>query len=248
MGGEEVEFIDDIEINRSSPILQATNIERDFEVGGTVLKALQGVDLTINPGQLMALKGRSGSGKTTFLNIIGGLDTPTNGEIIFQGVEISALSEQNRTLLRRKEFGFIFQSFALMPLLSAEENVELSLRIAGISKSLWKGRVEECLDFVGLTSRKKHRPFELSGGEQQRVAIARAIAHKPTLILADEPTAELDSRMGFQVMRLFRKLIEQEEVTICMTTHDPAIMEVADCVYDMVDGSKLVKEEKIKQI
>lgn len=247
MGGEEVEFIDDIEINRSSPILQATNIERDFEVGGTVLKALQGVDLTINPGQLMALKGRSGSGKTTFLNIIGGLDTPTNGEIIFQGVEISALSEQNRTLLRRKEFGFIFQSFALMPLLSAEENVELSLRIAGISKSLWKGRVEECLDFVGLTSRKKHRPFELSGGEQQRVAIARAIAHKPTLILADEPTAELDSRMGFQVMRLFRKLIEQEEVTICMTTHDPAIMEVADCVYDMVDG-KLVKEEKIKQI
>jgi putative ABC transport system ATP-binding protein len=242
-----VELVDDIEINRSSPILQATNIERDFEVGGTVLKALQGVDLTINPGQLMALKGRSGSGKTTFLNIIGGLDTPTNGEIIFQGVEISALPEQKRTLLRRKEFGFIFQSFALMPLLSAEENIELSLRIAGISKSLWKDRVEECLDFVGLTSRKKHRPFEMSGGEQQRVAIARAIAHKPTLILADEPTAELDSRMGFQVMRLFRKLIEQEEVTICMTTHDPAIMEVADCVYAMVDG-KLVQEEKVEQV
>lgn len=242
-----MELVDHKEINGSSPVLQATNIERDFEVGGTVLKALQGVDLTINHGQLLALKGRSGSGKTTFLNIIGGLDTPTNGKIIFQGEEISSYSEQKRTILRRKEFGFIFQSFALMPLLSAEENVELSLRIAGISKKLWNDRVEECLDFVGLTSRRKHRPFEMSGGEQQRVAIARAIAHKPTLILADEPTAELDSRMGFQVMRLFRKLIEQEEVTICMTTHDPAIMEVADCVYAMVDG-KLVQEEKIEQV
>lgn len=240
--------VDDFKaIEGSSPVLQATNIEKDFEVGGTTLKALKGVDLRIEPGQLLALKGRSGSGKTTFLNIMGGLDIPTNGEIIFRGEEITSLSEQKRTILRRKEFGFIFQSFALMPLLSAEENVELSLRIAGVSKSLWKDRVEECLDFVGLTSRKKHRPFEMSGGEQQRVAIARAIAHKPTLILADEPTAELDSRMGFQVMRLFRKLIEQEEVTICMTTHDPAIMEVADCVYAMVDG-KLVQEETIEQV
>lgn len=240
--------VDDVKaIEGSSPVLQATNIEKDFEVGGTTLKALKGVDLRIEPGQLLALKGRSGSGKTTFLNIMGGLDIPTNGEIIFRGEEITSLSEQKRTILRRKEFGFIFQSFALMPLLSAEENVELSLRIAGVSKSLWKDRVEECLDFVGLTSRKKHRPFEMSGGEQQRVAIARAIAHKPTLILADEPTAELDSRMGFQVMRLFRKLIEQEEVTICMTTHDPAIMEVADCVYAMVDG-KLVQEETIEQV
>lgn len=242
-----MELVDHKKIESSSSVLQAIGIERDFEVGGTVLKALKGVDLSIEPGQLMALKGISGSGKTTFLNIMGGLDTPTNGKIIFQGEEISSLTEQKRTLLRRKEFGFIFQSFALMPLLSAEENVELSLRIAGISKSLWKDRVEECLDFVGLTSRKKHRPFEMSGGEQQRVAIARAIAHKPTLILADEPTAELDSRMGFQVMRLFRKLIEQEEVTICMTTHDPAIMEVADCVYAMVDG-KLVQEETIEQV
>ncbi len=225
-----------------TPVLQAINIEREFETGGTVVKALKGVELSILPKQLMALKGRSGSGKTTLLNIMGGLDLPTEGKVIFQEKEISSLSEDDRTLIRRSQYGFIFQSFALMPLLSAEENVELSMRLAGLPRDQWKERVAECLELVGLTGRKKHRPFEMSGGEQQRVAIARAIAHKPTLILADEPTAELDSRMGFQVMQLFRKLIEQEDITICMTTHDPAIMEVADCVYAMVDG-KLIQEQ-----
>ncbi|MEX2105029.1 MAG: ABC transporter ATP-binding protein [Bacilli bacterium] len=225
-----------------TPVLQAINIEREFEMGGTVVKALKGVELSVQPKQLMALKGRSGSGKTTLLNIMGGLDLPTAGKVMFQEKEISSLSEDDRTLIRRSQFGFIFQSFALMPLLSAEENVELSMRLAGLPRDQWKERVAECLELVGLTGRKKHRPFEMSGGEQQRVAIARAIAHKPTLILADEPTAELDSRMGFQVMQLFRKLIEQEDITICMTTHDPAIMEVADCVYAMVDG-KLIQEE-----
>lgn len=224
-----------------APILKAIHIEREFETGGTVLQALKGVDLAVEAGQLVALKGRSGSGKTTFLNIMGGLDQPTNGKMFFKDLEISALSEHDRTILRRSQYGFIFQSFALMPLLSAEENVEISLRMAGVERQLWAERVAECLDFVGLTARKKHRPFEMSGGEQQRVAIARAIAHKPTLILADEPTAELDSRMGLQVMRLFRELVESEGITICMTTHDPAIMEVADCVYAMVDG-KLIQE------
>lgn len=223
-------------------VLEAVGIEREFITGSTVLKALKGVNVNIQKGQLVALKGRSGSGKTTLLNIMGGLDQPTKGKIYLLEQEITALSEEKRTLLRRKEFGFIFQSFALMPLLSAEENVELSLRIAGISADLWRERIAECLDFVGLTGRKKHRPVELSGGEQQRVAIARAIAHKPTIILADEPTAELDSRMSVQVMRLFRRLIEEEQMTICMTTHDPAIMEVADVVYAMVDG-QLVEEE-----
>lgn len=236
----------DLEWQEPVNAMQAIDVEREFVTGDTVLKALKGVNVSIKKGELIALKGRSGSGKTTLLNIMGGLDQPTKGKILLKNQDITIISEQKRTILRRKEFGFIFQSFALMPLLSAEENVELSLRIAEISNNVWKERIAECLDFVGLTGRKKHRPFELSGGEQQRVAIARAIAHKPSLILADEPTAELDSRMGFQVMQLFKQLIEKENVTICMTTHDPAVMEVADCVYAMVDG-KLVKEEKERE-
>ncbi|GAA0350016.1 ABC transporter ATP-binding protein [Bacillus horti] len=231
---------------KDQTVLRAVHIEREFVTGNTTLKALKGVDLSIDAGQLVALKGRSGSGKTTLLNIMGGLDQPTSGQMFFQQQEISALPERERTLLRRAQYGFIFQSFALMPLLSAEENVELSLRMAGVERRFWSDRVAECLDFVGLTGRKKHRPFELSGGEQQRVAIARAIAHKPTLILADEPTAELDTRMGFQVMQLFRELVESEGITICMTTHDPAIMEVVDRVYAMVDG-KLIEEAVKKE-
>jgi putative ABC transport system ATP-binding protein len=134
------------------------------------------------------------------------------------------------------KIGFIFQSYALMPLLSAWENVELSLRMSGIPRVEWKHRVQHCLELVGLGKRMHHRPFELSGGEQQRVAIAKAIAHKPLLLLADEPTAELDSQMGAQIMRVFREIIAEENVTLCMTTHDPTLMEVADHVYEMVDG------------
>jgi putative ABC transport system ATP-binding protein len=138
--------------------------------------------------------------------------------------------------VRRREIGFIFQAFALMPLLSAYENVELSLRMAGTPRAEWKQRVTACLEMVGLGKRMHHRPFELSGGEQQRVAIAKAIAHRPRLILADEPTAELDSQMAAQIMNVFREIVARENVTICMTTHDPTIMEVADHVYEMVDG------------
>lgn len=145
-------------------------------------------------------------------------------------------NDNERTLVRRKEIGFIFQSYALMPLLSAWENVELALRMAGVPRSEWKERVAYCLELVGLGKRMYHRPFELSGGEQQRVAIAKAIAHRPSLILADEPTAELDSQMGAQIMSVFRSMIATEQVTICMTTHDPTILEVADHVYEMVDG------------
>ena len=146
------------------------------------------------------------------------------------------MSDDERTKVRRKEMGFIFQAFALMPLLSAYENVELSLRMAGIPGSEWKSRVEHCLELVGLSKRMHHRPFELSGGEQQRVAIAKAIAHRPRLLLADEPTAELDSQMSAQIMSVFQNIIRTEQVTICMTTHDPTILEVADHVYEMVDG------------
>ncbi|RCW46570.1 ABC transporter ATP-binding protein [Paenibacillus prosopidis] len=217
-------------------LLTVTNVERIFQVGGSQLHVLKGIRLELKERQLVMLRGRSGSGKTTLLNCLGGLDTPSKGEIWFNGLSFHSMSDDERTLVRRKDMGFIFQAFALMPLLSAWENVELSLRMAGKPRSQWKERVAHCLELVGLEKRMHHRPFELSGGEQQRVAIAKAIAHEPMLLLADEPTAELDSGMSAQIMAVFQNIIRTEHVTICMTTHDPTILEVADHVYEMVDG------------
>jgi putative ABC transport system ATP-binding protein len=224
------------QIESPEPLLIVSKVERWFQTGGRKLHVLKGIDLTLQGNQLVMLRGRSGSGKTTLLNLIGGLDQPNVGEIVFHGHPFHAWNDEQRTELRRKEIGFIFQSYALMPLLSAWENVELALRMAGIPRSQWKERVKHCLELVGLARRMHHRPYELSGGEQQRVAIAKAIAHRPRLLLADEPTAELDSQMGAQVMSVFRNIIEMEQVTICMTTHDPTILEVADHVFEMVDG------------
>jgi len=217
-------------------LVTASGVERIFDVGGRKLHVLKGIDMELKEQQLVMLRGRSGSGKTTLLNLLGGLDVPTKGEIYFRGRAIHAMNDKERTKMRRTEIGFIFQAYALLPLLSAYENVELSLRMAGVPRSQWKERVVHCLELVGLGKRMKHRPFEMSGGEQQRVAIAKAIAHRPPLLLADEPTAELDSQMGAQIMAVFREIIETEKVTICMTTHDPTILEVADHVYEMVDG------------
>lgn len=217
-------------------ILSVNHVERSFPVGGQQLHVLKGIDMELRRGQLVMLRGRSGSGKTTLMNMIGGLDQPNKGEIYFMGHPFHQWNDDKRTEVRRKQIGFIFQAYALMPLLSAWENVELSMRMAGVPRSMWKPRVEHCLELVGLGKRMHHRPFELSGGEQQRVAIAKSIAHRPTLLLADEPTAELDSQMGAQIMSVFREIIETEQVTICMTTHDPTILEVADHVYQMVDG------------
>ncbi len=218
------------------PLLRVSGVERSFPVGGQSLKVLKGIDMQLLPRQLVMLRGRSGSGKTTLLNMIGGLDQPTKGEIVFRGHQFHRMSDDARTVVRREDMGFIFQAFALMPLLSAYENVELSLRMANRPRAEWKARVTECLELVGLAKRMHHRPFELSGGEQQRVAIAKAIAHRPKLLLADEPTAELDSQMAAQIMNVFQTIIKTERVTICMTTHDPTILEVADHVYEMVDG------------
>jgi putative ABC transport system ATP-binding protein len=226
----------DRELQPRQPLMEVKGVERVFSVGGRELHVLKGIDLTLYPCSLVMLRGRSGSGKTTLLNLIGGLDQPTRGEIYFDGMPIHAWSDDRRTKLRRKEIGFIFQAYALMPLLSAYENVELSLRMAGVPRSQWKDRAKHCLELVGLGKRMYHRPFEMSGGEQQRVAIAKAIAHRPRLLLADEPTAELDSQMGAQVIALFQNIIRTEQITICMTTHDPTILEVADHVYEMVDG------------
>lgn len=225
-----------MKVDETSALLVVNQVERMFQVGGNTLHVLKGIQMSVYPNQLVMLKGRSGSGKTTLLNCLGGLDTPSKGEILFHGMTFSQMSDDERTHVRRKEMGFIFQAFALMPLLSAWENVELSLRMAGMPRSEWKDRVEHCLELVGLEKRMHHRPFELSGGEQQRVAIAKAIAHKPLLLLADEPTAELDTGMSAQIMSVFQNIIATENVSICMTTHDPTILEVADHVYEMVDG------------
>ncbi len=219
-----------------SDLLRAERVSRIFGKGKDAVHALKGASLCVKPGQLIALKGRSGSGKTTLLNILAALDEPTEGEVFYNGMRVSAMSDKQKNELRRREIGLIFQSFALVPYMSAYENVEFGLRIAGIQPSQRKQLAEEALGFVGLEKRMHHRPSELSGGEQQRTAIARAIAHKPKLVLADEPTAELDTKMGLQVIRLFRKLVEQQGISVVMTTHDPAIMEIVDRVYALEDG------------
>lgn len=224
------------------PLVRAEGIVRTYGSGPTAVHALRGVSLTLERGRLTALKGRSGSGKTTLLNILGGLDRPTAGRIILEGRELNAMSEADLTQVRRTRIGYVFQSFALMPLLSARENVELPLRIAGLPTVERQRRSERWLDYVGLKARMDHRPFELSGGEQQRTALARALACEPALILADEPTGELDTRTAGQVLDLLRQVARETNTAICLTTHDPAIMERADLVYALVDGL-LAREE-----
>lgn len=217
-------------------IVAAKGIKKSFPVaGGDTFWALKGLDLEIAGGQLAILKGRSGSGKTTLMNILSALDYPTEGDVFFQGNNITKLSEKERGLLRRKQIGFVFQSVALVPMMTAYENVEFALRMAGYRGSR-KERVEECLKMVGLGSRLHHLPQELSGGEQQRVAIARAIAHRPQILFADEPTAELDTNTGLQVVKIFKGLAASEGVTIVMTTHDTGLMEIGDVVYQLEDG------------
>lgn len=225
-----------VQIQSAAPLLEVRDVRKSFISGGSRLEVLKGIRLTIESGQLTMLRGRSGSGKTTLLNLLGGLDQPTEGQVYFRGRSLHDQSDKQLTMLRRRQIGFIFQSFALLPLFSAWENVELSLRMTGMRRSEWKNRTARCLELVGLTKRAHHRPFELSGGEQQRVAIAKAIAHKPALLLADEPTAELDSQMAAKIIAVFRDIIEAEGIAICMTTHDSTLWEAADVVYQMADG------------
>ena len=217
-------------------ILEANSIKRGFPTGGEVFWALKGVDATIEKGKMTIFKGRSGSGKTTLMNIMGALDNPTEGDILFLGQTINRLSEQKRSLIRRNDMGFVFQSIALVSMMTAYENVEFILRISKYPKEEYKKRAEECLRLVGLESRMHHLPQELSGGEQQRVAIARAIAHKPKIVFADEPTAELDTKTGLQVVKVFKELVAEEGVAVVLSTHDPGLVDVADKVYEMEDG------------
>ncbi|NIK77019.1 putative ABC transport system ATP-binding protein [Paenibacillus castaneae] len=222
-------------------ILRAIGLKRVFGKGNAAVTALSDVHLEIPMGSMVALKGRSGSGKTTLLNMLSALDEPTEGQVFFRGREVTRMSGKDRSVFRRKEIGLVFQSFGLIPLMNAYENVEFGLRVAGTPVKGNRAAAEQALERVGMRERMKHRPAELSGGEQQRVAIARAIAHEPVLLIADEPTAELDSKMGIQVMRVFRELVKYSGMTVVLTTHDPGIMELVDHVIALEDG-KIVSQ------
>ena len=224
-------------------ILVTEGVKQSFPLngGGGEFVALHDINIQIPAGKLTILRGRSGSGKTTLMNILSALDYPKAGSVVFEGQNLEKLSEVKREEFRKTNVGFVFQSVALIPMMTAYENVEFLLRLAKYDGSK-KKRAEECLKLVGLGQRMHHMPQELSGGEQQRVAIARAIAHKPKIIFADEPTAELDTATGLQVMKIFKELISKEGVTIVMTTHDMGLLDIADCIYHLEDG-EIVDEE-----
>jgi putative ABC transport system ATP-binding protein len=211
-------------------------VTRTFGSGRIATRALRGVCFNIQAGQMIALRGRSGSGKTTLLNIVGGLDRPDSGSVRVADLEVTAMSEQERMRLRRTSVAFIFQSFGLIPILSAAENVGVPLRIAGLAPKAREDRVRLMLDIVGLGEHARQRPGELSGGQQQRVAIARALAASPQLLLADEPTGQLDSETAKQIMRLLHTVVESEGVTALVATHDPNLIGIADSVLELEDG------------
>jgi ABC-type lipoprotein export system ATPase subunit len=217
-------------------IIRTDNLTRTYRSRGREVQALRGLDLRIPIGEYVAFRGRSGSGKTTLINCIGGLDRPTAGEVFFKDRAMSELSERQITQLRRQEYSFVFQSFALLPTFSAYENVELPLRIQGLSRRERRERTMRCLSIVGLAKWASHRPYEMSGGQQQRVAVARSLVTRPEVILADEPTGELDTATGRQIMFLFQKISIEEGVTVLMVTHDPVIEEYASLVYHLGDG------------
>ena len=217
------------------PLVEVRGVSRSFRGGGAVVHAVRDVSLEAGRGEFLALRGRSGSGKTTLLNLVAGLDRPDRGSVRLAGEEISSASEARLTALRRRDVGFVFQSFALLPLLSARENVELALRIGGASGRAAAARAREALELVGLGPRADHRPYELSGGEQQRVAIARAIANRPLLLIADEPTGELDSATGAQIFGLLQA-IAADGATVIAATHDPLMIEHVGRVVEMADG------------
>ena len=224
-------------------MIDVRDVTRTYGSGPTAAQALRGVTFSVGEGQLVALRGRSGSGKTTLLNVIGGLDAPDGGSITVAGRDVGAMGERDRMRLRRDTVGFIFQSFGLLPVLSAAENVGIPLRVAGVAPRERENRVALMLSLVGLDGHARQRPGELSGGQQQRVAIARALAARPKVLLADEPTGQLDRDTGRQIMRLLRSVVESEGVTALIATHDPVLIDLADSVVSLADGKVAVAEK-----
>ena len=217
-------------------MVQVQDLHKTFGSGPTAVHALRGVSFTARRGELTALKGRSGSGKTTLLNLLGGLDRPSSGRITIDGQDLQELGEDGLLALRRDRIGFVFQSFGLIPILTAAENVGVPMRLRRTAPAEREERVADLLALVGLSDHVNQRPGELSGGQQQRVAIARSLANQPALIIADEPTGQLDSDTGRAIMQLLRAVVRSEGVTALVATHDPQLMELADRVRDLRDG------------
>jgi len=226
-------------MSQNGTVVHASELTRTYGEGETAVRALQGVSLDIPKGDLTAIMGPSGSGKSTLMHILAGLDKPTAGEVSIAGTSITRLGDSDLTKLRREHIGFVFQFFNLLPMLTAEENVLLPLTIAGEKPD--PAFFETLLDNVGLTDRRKHRPSELSGGQQQRVAIARALVSRPTVVFADEPTGNLDSKTGSEILDLLRHSVEEYGQTTVMVTHEPRAAAIADRVLFLADG-KIVKE------
>jgi len=218
------------------PMIETRGLGRDYPMGSSVVHALRGVDLRVGRRELIVVRGRSGSGKTTLLSLLGGLDRPTTGQVLLDGESVNEMRPADLIEMRRRRIGFIFQAFGLLSILSAAENVEVPLRLVGTDPTAREERVAVLLGLVGLAERGRHRPHELSGGEQQRVAIARALANRPDVLIADEPTGQLDSATGGSIMRLLRAIVHAEGLTAIIATHDPLVMDLADRVIGLEDG------------
>jgi ABC-type lipoprotein export system ATPase subunit len=231
-------------MNTSETIINITDVERTFYANGREVHALRGIDMQLARGSFVVLMGPSGSGKTTLLNLIGGLDQPSSGVVTVEGRRLDQLNPVALAAMRR-QIGFIFQSFALIATASAYENVEFGLRISSnLPRNQWDARIRRSIAAVGLTPWIDHRPYELSGGQQQRVAIARALAIRPRIIIADEPTGDLDSKTSHTVLELLRALVDYEDTTLIMATHDPAAAEFATDLYQLRDGQVMSHESK----
>lgn len=219
-----------------SIMIRTEQLHRIYQTKGENVHAVNDVSIEIESGKITGIIGRSGAGKTTLLNVISGLDEASQGKVWLDGQDLFALSDQQRTALRRDKMGFVFQNFGLLPLLSAYENVSIPLRMRKLGQSQIDEQVNEALDWVGLQKRANHRPYELSGGEQQRVGLARALVAKPQIIFADEPTGQLDSQTGKQVLNIMRQLVIEQGITMVLITHDPQAMETADVLFELSDG------------
>ncbi|MCP4416411.1 MAG: ABC transporter ATP-binding protein [Chloroflexi bacterium] len=217
-------------------ILQTVALQKKYQMGEVTVHALQGIDFAVERGEFVAIMGASGSGKSTLLHLLGGLDMPSDGEVMLGGRRLAHLSDDDITIVRRRQVGFIFQFFNLLPTLSATENVALPLLIDGRSLDEHHLRIDELLTLVGLGDRQDHKPDQLSGGQQQRVAIARALVTDPIIVLADEPTGNLDSESGDDILRLLRRACDEKQQTIVMVTHDPKAAEYADRIVRLKDG------------
>jgi len=225
-------------------ILETSQLTKQYQMGKVTVNALDGVDFTVEKGEFVAIMGPSGSGKSTLMYMLGGLDKPTNGEVTLGGKKLSLLSDHNTTIVRRRNVGFVFQFYNLLPTLTAEENIALPLLIDGKQPKSYRPKLDQLLELVGLTDRRSHKPDQLSGGQQQRVAIARALITDPAIVLADEPTGNLDSKSGEEILKLLRRSCDEYQQTIVMVTHDAKAASFADRIVFLKDG-KIFGEMKL---